>query len=70
MSSAELKVLLKVRRDMLKACDRDGINKVYRQARIWNRYHHFFAEACSYEKYCYINRKFKMYRYEALEAIK
>jgi hypothetical protein len=70
LSRSELKVLLKVRRDMLKACDRDGINKVYRQARIWNRYHHFFAEACSYEKYSYINRKFKAYRHEALGALR
>ena len=70
MSRYELKVMLKVRHDMFKAIDSDGVNKVYRQARIWNRYHHFFGQACSYEKYVYLNNKFKAFRYEAMEAIK
>ncbi len=65
----EANVIKRVFKDMYKAIDKDGINKVYRQARVWNRYHHFLANACSYEKYKYINNKFKEYRKEAIQAI-
>ena len=65
----EKNILKRVHNDMSKATDRDGINKVYRQARVWNRYHHFLAQACSHNKYVYLNNKFKSYRKEAFKAL-
>ena len=51
----EYRIVKRVRQDMFKATDRDGVNKVYRQAR-----------ACSYQKYLFLNKKFKEARNEAL----
>lgn len=65
----EKKIINKVHEDMFKAIDKDRINQIYHQARIWARYHHFLAEACSYERYTYLNNKFKKYRYEAINAL-
>jgi hypothetical protein len=65
----EYSVLKSVRKDMFKATDRDGVNTVYRQARVWNRFHRVYAKACSYEKYVYLNSRFKQMRREALGAI-
>ena len=65
----ESNILKRVHFDMNKAIDRDGVNKVYRQARIWNRYHHYLAQACSREKYVFFNKKFKSYRKEALASL-
>lgn len=58
-------ILKNVRRQIFNAKDNDEINNIYRQARIWNRFHHFIARACSYEKYLYLNKKFKQARWEA-----
>lgn len=66
----ELNIIHRVRTDMFKAIDKDGVNKVYRQARIWTRYHHFLANACSYEKYRFLNNTFKMTRKEAINALR
>lgn len=66
----EKNILNRVHADMNMAIDRDGINKVYRQARVWTRFHHFLAQACSYQKYQYLNNKFKHYRWDALASIK
>ena len=65
----ETNILKRVHFEMSKAVDRDGVNKIYRQARVWNRYHHFLAQACSHDKYVYFNNKFKSYRKEALAAL-
>ena len=62
----ELNIIKQVGKKMAEAKDRDSVNAVYRQARIWNRFHHFFANACSYERYTFLNRKFKHLRWEAL----
>lgn len=69
VSEYEYKILKSIRKDMFKAIDRDGINKVYRQARIWNRLHHFYGKANTYQKYTFLNHKFKQARLEALAAI-
>ena len=66
----ERNILKHVKDDINKAKDRDEVNKIYRQARIWNRFHHFYANACSYDMYTFLNRKFKSYRNEALRTIK
>lgn len=55
--------------EIYNAKNRDEINKIYRQARLWNRYHHFYANACSYEKYTFLNNQFKHMRWEALKNI-
>ena len=65
----EYRIEKQVRKDMFKAIDREKINSVYHQARIWNRFHYFYGKACSYERYQYLNEKFKKIRREALKAI-
>lgn len=70
MIEYEYAIIKRTRKDMFKAIDRDGINKIYRQARIWNRFHHFYAGACTYQTYTYLNNKFKKMRLEAFEAIR
>ena len=69
MSEYEFRIIRQVRKDMFKAIDRDGINKIYRQARVWNRFHFRYAEACTRQMYEYLNQKFKKTRLEALSAI-
>ena len=69
MSEYEFRVIKKVRKDMFKAIDREGINAIYHQARTWNRFHYRYAEACSKQSYQYLNQKFKKIRLEALVAI-
>lgn len=66
----ERMILKNTRRDMYKSKDRDSINKIYRQARVWNRYHYFIGQACTRQKYEYINKKFKNYRRDALAALR
>ncbi len=70
MIEYELAIIKRTRKDMFKAVDRDGINHLYKQARIWNRFHYFLAGACTYQRYCYLNNKFKKARLEALNAIR
>ncbi len=69
MSVYEYKVIRQVRKDMFKAIDRDGINKIYRQARVWNRFHYRYAEACTQQRYHFLNNKLKQIRLDALSAI-
>ena len=70
MVEYELRIIKRTRADMFKATERDAINKIYRQARTWNRYHHFYAGACTYEKYRFLNKRFKQARLDALAAIR
>ncbi len=65
----ECNIILRTRRDMLKENDKSGINVVYKQARIWNRFHYFLGQGCSYETYKYLNNKFKALKREAIRAI-
>ena len=66
----EVNILRRVRTDMYKAADKDGVIKLYRQARVWTRFHYYLAKACTYDKYTYLNRKFKSMRRDALRALK
>ncbi len=65
----ECNIIRRVRKDMFKETDRSRINMVYKQARTWNRFHHFLGEGCSYETYRYLNSKFKALKAEAIQAI-
>lgn len=65
----EEKILERYREEMFQMEDKDSINKLYRQARIWNRFHHFYAAACAYERYCELNQIFQEIRWEVLGKI-
>ena len=39
----EHRVLISVEKEMEKANNIDSLNKIYRQARVWNRFHHFLT---------------------------
>lgn len=62
----EMNILKRVKEEINKATDREKINQIYKSARNWNRIHHFYAKACTYEKYTFINRKLKSYRIYAI----
>lgn len=64
-------IMNRVANDLKKAISRDQVNKIYRQARIWNRFNHFIAgeEGCTRERYDEINLFFKRKRWEQLTKI-
>lgn len=71
LSEMEMRVLKRAHEDMMKATDSDGINKVYRQLRTWNRWHSIgmqrdFSRDDSYNT---INDYLKLYRAEAREKL-
>lgn len=63
-------VLKIVRRDMMYCKDVNSINKLYRQARIWTRFHHDMAHACTKEMATWLNKRFDSFRIEATGALK
>lgn len=65
----EYNVIKHYRRDIYKVGDRESINKIYRQARVWNRFHYVYAAACTRERHLYLNQKFKNIRCEALKTL-
>lgn len=62
-------VLMNVRKEMSELNDRDSINKLYRQARIWVRFHCYYANACTPEETREINRRLKNMRWDRLEDL-
>lgn len=71
MTTAEMEtnVLMNVALEFASADSRDTINKIYRQARNWARYHCYFANACEPKHCAELNNSFKIYRNEALNRI-
>lgn len=63
-------VIKNVRAEMKQADTRDSVNKVYRQARIWVRFHCHYAESCTEERSREINALLKNMRWERLEDLK
>lgn len=68
-SIEELNVLTKVADEISHAKDESAINKIYRQARNWSRYHCYYAEACSPSTCRELNRKFALYKNLAVQAL-
>ena len=58
----EVAIMNRVHIELRVMTDRDEINKLYRQVRIWNRWHHFKAGACTYDRYRELNNYFKAER--------
>lgn len=69
MQLTENRIIARYKSDMSKLNDRDSINKLYRQARIWNRFHHFFGNACTYDRYLELNAIFKSTRKERFKEL-
>lgn len=69
MQLTENRIIARYKSDMSKLNERDSINKLYRQARIWNRFHHFFGNACTYDRYLELNAIFKRTRKERFKAL-
>lgn len=69
MQLTENRIIDRYKNDMSKLNDRDSINKLYRQARIWNRFHHFFGNACTYDRYLELNEIFKSTRKERFKEL-
>lgn len=50
MDEYETSVMANLIREMLNCKDKDQINKLYRQGRIWIRFHWIYGGACTKEK--------------------
>ena len=59
LSELEDKVVNKIEREMLNADSRDTISKLYRQARLWVRFHWYYEEQCGAEHALHINLELK-----------
>lgn len=68
-TTEEMNVLTRVAEEMCNAKDEQAINKIYRQARNWSRYHCYFAQACTATRCRDLNRKFSFYKNEALKGL-
>lgn len=65
----EENVLMAVKDEMSKTDNKDTINKLYRQARIWVRFHCLYAGACSKEDASILNERFKEIRRNRVDEI-
>jgi len=59
MTENELNVINKVTNELDEATSVNTINKVYRQARNWARYHCYYEGACTPKTLNELNRVFK-----------
>ena len=64
MLEYEQRVVSATRDEMNKAESIDTLNKAYRQARIWNRYHYYLTGSCTKGRYTALNNAFKQLRDE------
>ena len=55
--------------ELQKLTNKDSVNKLYRQARVWTRFSRAFAETLTPEESVEINGEFKRLRNERLEEI-
>lgn len=69
MTENETRVVENYTKAMHKCKTKDAVNKLYRQARIWNRFHTHFEFACDVEASREINAKFKEIRIERLHKL-
>ena len=65
----EENVLKNTENEMRKAGNRDSVNKIYRQSRIWVRFHCHFAKGCSVEHSQELNNKLKHIRWNILKEL-
>lgn len=64
MLEYEQRVVRATQDEMRKAESIDTLNKAYRQARIWNRYHYYLTSSCTKGRYTALNNVFKQLRDE------
>ena len=62
-------VLKRVEKEINEADNKDTVNKIYRQARNWVRYHCYYANACTKERARDLNHELKSLRREKLEEL-
>lgn len=68
--SMENNVIERLEVDMQECETADQVNKLYRQARIWVRFHCFYAKACSPEHSQELNARIKNIRNARLSVIR
>lgn len=69
MNETETRVVENYKKAMHKCKTKDAVNKLYRQARIWNRFHTHFEFACDVETSREINAQFKEVRVNRLHEL-
>lgn len=65
-STEEQNIITAYALEIDKCMTKDQINKLYRQARIWNRFHRFLGSGCTDEVYRELNTAFKEVRWNRL----
>ena len=65
LSELEDKVVTKIEREMLNADSKDTISKLYRQARLWVRFHWYYEEQCGENHAQQINLELKRIHHHA-----
>lgn len=69
MRENELLVISNYEKAMKKCKTKDMVNKLYRQARVWTRFHVHFEFACTQDEAHEINAKFKEIRIKKLHEL-
>lgn len=65
----ENNIIQRYREEIAKLDDKEKIKQAYGQARIWNRFHFFWAQACTRERYEELNEIFKRIKKEKLNGM-
>lgn len=68
--SLENNVVTKLSAEMGECENADQVNKLYRQARVWVRFHCYYAKACSPEHSQELNEKIKGIRNANLSRVR
>lgn len=69
MKELESKFLENVKIEFGKLTDKDSINKLYRQARIFVRCYWLYCEGCDKQHSWELNESIKLYRWRRLEEL-
>ena len=70
MSDNDMLVLVKIENEMNNAKDENSINKLYRQARLWVRFQHVYAEALDRDDYDWVIERLKKFRHNAKQRLR
>ena len=56
--------------EMMQCTQKQSINSLYAQARVWLRCYYFITSSCSEQMYRYLGNRFKSFRNDARRALK
>lgn len=57
-------------KEMMNCTQRESINSLYSQCRVWLRCYYFITGSCSEDMYHYLGNRFKSFRNDARRALR